>query len=165
MTAFNKKKTDEEDEDWMATYADAITLILCFFVILISVAEPSQAKFEDVKKGMMSEFSTNAESMESPFTLMEESFMEIIDSNNMEMTMAVGKTDRGILLELSSGAFYKPGSAEFKEEAIPVLEEVVEAIVSFSFDYPEYKVEVEGHTDDDPIHTAVFPSNWELSAG
>ncbi len=163
--AYTPKKREEENEDWMATYADAITLLLCFFVILISIAEPSQARFEEVKKGMMSEFAGDLMSIEAPFSQMEAEFYQVMEQNDMEQFMGVGQTDKGIMLELSSGAFYKPGSAKFKPEAIPVLEGVVEAIVNFAFDYPEYKVEVEGHTDDDPIASAIFPSNWELSAG
>ncbi len=157
-------KKNEEDNEWMMTYADAITLILCFFVIIISISEPSQEKFEEAKQSMMSEFVPEDEEISTPFESMADDFYHIIEQNQLHMQMGVGKTDKGVMLELSSGAFFKPGSAEFKPEAIPILEEAVKAIVNFSFDYASYKIETEGHTDDAPIATNQFPSNWELSA-
>ena len=71
--------------------------------------------------------------------------------------------DKGITIELASSAFYKPGSADFRQEAIIVLEKISEMLIAPK--YMAYYVEVEGHTDDDPINTARFPSNWELSTG
>lgn len=162
---FQRKHTgDDSDDDWMATYADAITLILCFFVIIISISEPSQEKFEEAKKAMMGEFVSEEEVISTPFETMAEDFFHIVEKNNLHLQMGVGRTERGVLLELSSGAFYQPGSAEFRPEALPILEEAVKSIVNFSFDYASYKVEVEGHTDSSPIHTEKFPSNWELAA-
>lgn len=165
MSTFRKKHEEPEDEGWLLTYADAITQLMCFFLILLSVSEPVQSKFEDVKKGMQEEFSSKEDVLVStPFNTMEDTLFTIVEKNNLHQHMAVGKTDKGVVLELSSGAFYQSGSAEFKPEAIPILEETVKAIVNFSMDFKEYKIEVEGHTDNVPIASAKFPSNWELAA-
>ena len=86
----------------------------------------------------------------------------IIHINALEKVMSVEEDDDGITLELSSGAFYHPGSAKFKREAIPVLEEV--SLILRDFDYDAYEINIEGHTDDVPISSKTYPSNWELSA-
>lgn len=155
-----KKRAEEpEDESWMATYADAITLLLCFFVILLSVSEPKQSKFEEVKEGFMSEFTT--EEVETPFTDVFEAFQSIIAENEMERDMVVEEDDEGITLEFSSSSFYESGSAQFKPEGIPILEGIALELVGFEYD--KYHIEIEGHTDDVPISTPLYPSNWELS--
>ena len=66
-----------------------------------------------------------------------------------------------ITLELDSGAFFRPGSAELVAQAIPFLEQVYDEIATPL--YKDFNITVEGHTDDEPISTDRFPSNWELS--
>jgi len=150
----------EADEDWMTTYSDVVTLLLCFFVILISVSEPKQSELEKVRAQFMSAFVESE--VESPFTQLREQVETMIEEQQIEQDMSVEETDKGLVLELSSASFYEPGSAEFRKEALPVLQGL--ATILNDFDYEDYLVEVEGHTDDVPIKTAKFPSNWELSA-
>jgi chemotaxis protein MotB len=62
---------------------------------------------------------------------------------------------------LSGGAFFQPGTAKLYDDAIPVLDKISQIIKAPKFDF--YNIEVGGHSDDAPIHTEQFPSNWELS--
>ena len=161
MSGFKKKKPDEGvDEEWMTTFCDVISLLLCFFVILLSVSEPKQSELEKVRAQFMSAFVESE--VESPFTELMQQVEMMIQEQQMESEISVEETDKGLVLELSSGSFFKPGSAEFQEEAIPVLKDL--ATILNDFDYEDYLVIVEGHTDDVPIKTAKFPSNWELSS-
>lgn len=165
MSLFYKKPPEPEDEGWLITYADAITQMMCFFVLLLSISQPIQSKFEEAKKGMVEEFAPEEkEPVKTPFTGMQQQFFTIIEKYNKQLDMGVGQTDKGIFLEIGSGTFFTPGSAEFKPEALPLLEDIVKAIVNFSFDVADYSIQVEGHTDDSPISSVQFPSNWELSA-
>ncbi len=156
-----KRKVSDEDEDWMTTFSDVVTLLLCFFVILISISEPKQSELEKVRAMFMSAFVEHE--IESPFTDLMEQVESLIEERELEQEMSVEETEKGLMLELSSSSFYESGSAEFREEAIPILMDLV--VLLNDFDYEDYLVEVEGHTDDVPISTARFPSNWELSAG
>ena len=165
MSVFRKKHEEPEDEGWLMTYADAITQLMCFFLLLLSVSQPIQSKFEEAKKGMKEEFSgKEQENKKEPFIQMEENLTAIIDRNKMNMEMGVGKTDKGVQLELANAAFFKPGSAEFTPDAEAVLEEIVKAVVNFALDFSDYQIAVEGHTDDTQVSNATYPSNWELSA-
>lgn len=162
MSGFKNKKPQQEfEEDWLTTFSDVISLLLCFFVILISVSEPKQSELEKVRAMFMSAFVEHE--VESPFTELQQKMEQMIEEKMLEEQMSVEETDKGLVLELSSGSFFEPGSATFREEARPVLEEL--ALMLNDFDFEDYLVEVEGHTDDVPIKTAKFPSNWELSAG
>jgi len=66
-------------------------------------------------------------------------------------------------LELDGGAFFKPGSADLTDQAVPVLKSIHEELASPI--YQSFNISIEGHTDDDPINSLKFPSNWELSSG
>ncbi|MCC7259429.1 MAG: flagellar motor protein MotB [Alphaproteobacteria bacterium] len=156
----HRKKAEASTEDWMGTFADTITLILAFFVILLSVSEPKQKKFEEVKQGMQQEFS--GEAVATPFVDMYKSMEAIVASNNMQRNAAMEETDRGIRLEFDSASFFGSGSADLTKEARKVLDDLAVALRDFT--YADYIVEIEGHTDDIPIHSARFPSNWDLSA-
>lgn len=160
MSFHKSHKHEEAEENWLMSYADMITLLICFFVIMLSLMTMKQSESEDVEQQIKEAFSGQVS--EKPFTKLLEKIMVLIETKQMESDVSVEETDRGLVLELSSGSFFKPGSAEFKQEAVPLLKDL--AVILGDFDYEDYLVEVEGHTDDVPIHTAKFPSNWELSS-
>jgi chemotaxis protein MotB len=84
--------------------------------------------------------------------------------NGMTHQESVGQTqlkiqERGIVISFSSSLFFSPGSAGLKPDSFDVLNKVAESLVKSG-----RIVHVEGHTDNQPINSAVYPSNWELSA-
>lgn len=158
--AFKRKpKKQAEQEDWMTTYADAITLLLCFFVIILNVAEPKPSAYEALREAFMQEFST--EKPGTPFSDIYDRFESIVDVNQLEEDVSVEETDRGVMLEFNSASIFAPGSADILPRAEPTLDDIIQQVVSFEYD--GFGIEVEGHTDDEPINTLQFPSNWELS--
>jgi chemotaxis protein MotB len=161
MTQRGKKKEVHEDESWLLTYADFITLLMCFFVIILSMSEPKQADVE-LLQDALEEFNKNTADKAKPFNDLFDNLQVLIAEMQMESAISVEKTNRGVLLELSASSFYDPGSANFRPEAIPVLEKMAKVLASF--DYEDYLCQIDGHTDDAPIQTPQFPSNWELSA-
>ncbi len=68
---------------------------------------------------------------------------------------------KGIEMEFASSTFYLAGSADINPNAQPIIDKVTGAIKNI--DYYNFNVDIEGHTDNIPIHTLRFPSNWELS--
>ena len=65
---------------------------------------------------------------------------------------------RGLTVTLAEAGFFSPGSSTIESEALPVVRAIAEKLLELP-----YSVRVEGHTDNIPIKTAKFPSNWELS--
>ena len=68
----------------------------------------------------------------------------------------------GVTLDLEADTFFNKGSAKLKEAAYPILRKLAATLKEPR--YSLFRFEVQGHTDDDPIHTEQFPSNWELSS-
>jgi len=152
---------EEESEDWMTTYADAITLLMAFFVMMLTFAKydmPAYQKAAAAIKGQIG----GAEQEATPTELLKIDLTDVVFNMQADQVVDVQTDDKGIVIELASSAFYKPGSATIRAQAIPLLKTMGEMLMAPRYRF--YTVEVAGHTDDDPIHTARFPSNWELSA-
>lgn len=150
---------EEEAEDWLTTYADAITLLMAFFVMLVSFSKIDIPTFEKVAAGIKNELGKR--DTQSPISLLKIDVQDTVYQQQADQAVNVESTDKGISIELLSSAFYKPGSAEIREQAIPVLTKIFESLNGEK--YQLYFTDVEGHTDDIPIHTDRYPSNWELS--
>lgn len=161
MPAPKPKKKEEEKEDWLVTYADAITLLMAFFVMLLTFAEYDIPAFEEAAAAIAEQVGGRQET--TPTLELQIAIQDVTFNMQADQVVNVTKDKKGLVIELASNAFYKPGSAEILEQAKPVLEGIVKTIAAPRYDF--YLVEVEGHTDDDPISTERFPSNWELSVG
>ncbi len=156
-----KKKPGDSADDWIITYADAITLLLAFFILLMSFSTIDANKYETAAVSIKNEFGNRDEV--STLSTLKVDMDDVIYELEAEDVVTVGADRQGLVIELDSNAFYRPGSVEILETAVPTLRKIAEVLVSPR--YLSLQVEAEGHTDDDPIHTERFPSNWELSAG
>ncbi|NQU59760.1 MAG: OmpA family protein [Rhodospirillales bacterium] len=158
--AMQQKQFEEDKEDWLITYADAITLLMAFFVMLLTFSKFDIPAFEEAAAAIKSNLSGRQET--SPIQLLRIDVQDVVYNMQADQVVKVRTDNKGVVIDLSSSAFYVPGSADIREEAVPVLEKLTQALLAPR--YQLYVVEVEGHTDDDPINTDAFPSNWELSA-
>ncbi|HAA91563.1 MAG: hypothetical protein CMM48_02190 [Rhodospirillaceae bacterium] len=158
-----KAKIEEPLDDWLITYADAITLLLAFFVILISFSKIDVQTFEKVTAEIKKEI-RKEEKVERPIFSLFNNLQSILDGSpsiiqeNSEVTF----DDEGVVLEFNGKAFFKSGSADLLPEAQKIMATIAEEMGNPT--YAKYFLDVEGHTDDIPIRTRRFPSNWELSA-
>jgi chemotaxis protein MotB len=154
------KKSDEaEQEAWLITYADAITLINLFFLLLLSMASFDPAKFQEAAEGITRDIAKKEYT--APISLLKAEVQDIAYEAQADQAVNVESSGRGLSIELSSGAFYRPASAEIRDEAVPVLTKIAETLKAPRYAY--YMFSVEGHSDDVPISTPRYPSNWELS--
>ncbi|HEY9079812.1 flagellar motor protein MotB [Magnetovibrio sp.] len=152
---------EPEDEEWLTTYADAITLLMAFFVMLVSFSKIDLPLFEEVMSGIQQEIGMGA-AKETTTSEVKTKIEEVVFQIGMEQMVEVQKDTQGVTIEMANAGFFKPGTADIKEEAIPLIYEWGKLLTKEEYKY--FLIEVEGHTDDDPIHTAMFPSNWELSS-
>lgn len=153
---------EPEDESWLLTYGDAMTLILTFLVLLLSVSQIDQSKYEQVVESMQTGLGGQATADVSNFEQLKIDVTEISKQNND--AVEVTRDPMGVTLELASNDLFLVGSADIQPEAMKIVDQIADKIIAFGADYKNYQVEIEGHTDDVPISTLRFPSNWELSA-
>ena len=183
-----KRKKVEEHEPgapgWMVTYGDMMSLLLTFFVLLLSFATLEERKVKEAissLKGALGVLPQSRSQQAVPDPLpprivkpvrneaVEKEIKKLrreLRSQGLERQVQVGEREEGILnIRLSSSLLFRSGSAEILPSAYPVLEDVSELLREHMAHY-DSDVRVEGHTDDVPISPTlaqVFPTNWELS--
>ncbi len=149
----------EERVEWIYTYGDMVTLLLCFFVLLFAMSKTNEEKFKAVAasfRGGPPASPYMFTGAPSPMDTIENSMKKSdISSEVRDITV----DDRGIAVSLSDAALFEAGSA------IPTKtgEETIEKFARILYAIPN-NVVIEGHTDNTPIKTKFYPSNWELSA-
>lgn len=155
------REEEAVNEDWLATYADAITLLMAFFVMLVSFSKVELPIFEKVQAGIAEQIGKRE--VIRPTQVLETDLQDIVFNMGLDSAVDVSTDDEGILMELGGGSFFHPGSANLTRDAVLFLKDIGDLLKEPR--YLGFQVEVAGHTDDSPISTPRFPSNWELAAG
>ncbi|MFO7595094.1 MAG: flagellar motor protein MotB [Desulfocurvibacter africanus] len=180
------RRTQEEAPEegapgWMTTFADMMSLLLCFFILLLSFSSMDVAKYEKVLGSLKYAFGVQRTPSDSEFASppgVSQELSENLSADQKDILglvlvlrklvhqdvdvkdLAVVSSDRnGALLRVQAGAMFDPGSAALKPEAVKIIDKAVTILKERNF-----SVVIRGHTDSHIVHSAQFPSNWELSA-
>jgi len=181
----SKKKHEEHEnhERWLVSYADFITLLFAFFVVMYSISSVNEGRFRTVSESIKAALNpiVSPAVTPTPFQVGNNRPTTIvpnmIPSRDMAMRRlqqtlkslpvpirpeAVQVTEPGdstIVLSLPELVLFESGAATLRAEALPFLQALAEALIEL-----DRQVKVQGHTDNVPMRSAQFPSNWELSA-
>jgi chemotaxis protein MotB len=155
-----KTISEENTDSWLMSYADMITLLMCFFIIFVSVSEPKKEKFSVITEGLANKF--GSVDLSTPFEGVFRAMQTVIETRQVFRDVAIAKSENSIDMELSASAFFERDSAKLSEEKLPVLAELADSLKTVSF--MDYRITVEGHTNDVEVNTPIYPSNWELSS-
>jgi len=167
----------EGESEWLATFADLSTLLLCFFVLLFSISSIDNKKFrsimnevrfslgnvvpmtalehEEVKDGgdavvnLLPKQKTVASELE-----------QIISDEKLSSSTVVDMGDGEALLRIGGKVMFESASADINPRALTALDKIIDIALK----YPQYYLDIKGHTDNLPISAGKFLSNWELSA-
>ncbi len=197
-----KKKHPEHvnHERWLVSYADFITLLFAFFVVMFAASNSDEKKAGQVAQAVQVAFKEmaifrpagkmiplydegglpsdsqhvignshsafdatqfvasgkagEAKSVEELRNQLEGTLKEELANNSIHMS----EDARGLTISLAEAGFFGPGSAVMPPTALAVIDRIAATLQPLGA-----AIRVEGHTDNTPIHTAQFPSNWELS--
>ncbi len=175
-----KRRKDEKSNvgNWLTTYSDMVTLLLCFFVLLFSFSEIDAQKFRSI----MSSFQGGAGVLEGGTTLDLEKDLELseglleedlenlkgileeyADSVGLGEEIILSVEERGLVVRFMDSVLFDSGKADLKPESKKILKNVADILNREEF--KDKLIKVEGHTDTDPIiYSKKYPTNWELSA-
>jgi chemotaxis protein MotB len=177
-----KKKAEEHEnhERWLVSYADFITLLFAFFVSMYAISSVNEGKFRIMSEALAIAFNpslyTSTKMQEGPRFVQEQKshmsqeFKDMHTNNFQKLQTALKNLekdkkltllmdDQKITIRISESTLFGPGTDELVPEAVAVLDEVAFALR----DIPN-NIRIEGHTDNIPINTERFPSNWDLSS-
>ncbi len=150
----------EEDQEWLLTYSDMITLLLAFFAMLIAVSQTDIALWEQMKQGMRSDVA-GKEKVETPLAEIKIDLDSLLLEERNQGLVGIVLDKNGIVLSFNSSSLYNSGEAVLLHSGERIITKVTQALNVLG--YYQFRVDVEGHTDNVPINTPRFPSNWELS--
>lgn len=178
MTRKKKSKADDQHEDthrWIVSYADFITLLFAFFVVMYAISSVNISKYKSLSEGLNSAFNEKdkhrsikqtSDEADGPVDLKslggdKQNFdaMNLALSRLQDSTFKVNNQDGWLSVDMKAAGMFQSGSAEINAVAMIKLMEVADAIKGFN-----YPIFVEGYTDNIPITSPQFPSNWDLSA-
>jgi len=187
----------EEDDDgggdegapaWVMTFADLVTLLMVFFILLFAMGTIEEKKWRQIKESLRHALGVETipeagirEGLEVRKSELDENAVTAVDEvgamvakeveqiiseveefvfkNELAGQVQVASDERGAVITIADVVLFSPGQARMTPQGKEVIRQTFRLLNQF-----RYKVKIEGHTDDAPIHTERFPSNWELSA-
>ena len=156
-------KKEEPKQGWLLTYADMMTLLFAFFVMMYSMSSPDPVKMSQIQDAMQKEAGKEG-TIQSQHEIKQE-FEKIVEELDIQDVANVIEDPRGVALEMEGDICFSSGSTEIKPTLKAVLNTAAKKILSNEQDYR--MVIIEGHTDNAPIPQQlkkIYPTNWELSA-
>lgn len=192
-------ETAEHHDRWMVSYADFVTLLFAFFVVMYSISSVNKGKYETFSESLdvalfhndklvkeaepiqVGAIPTTIQPIELPNLItvtaeerelseeimaekrrlreVSKQFENVLQPFVESQLVGIKQHDFWVELEMNSELLFASGKAELSAKALPVLEKVAEVVR----DVPNV-INIEGYTDDVPISTGIYPSNWDLSS-
>jgi chemotaxis protein MotB len=192
MMMRNRRKSDRSrvnQERWLVSYADFITLLFAFFVVLYAFSKADQKKQSEMAAAVNTALQslsvlpgaahTASRTTQAPEAMnaflnvevlspakarddleqMRHQLIQTLSKEISQQSISVEMTREGLVISLREAGFFNSGSATPRPESLPILGQIADKL-----NRSPYEMRVEGHTDNVPIHTAEFDTNWELSS-
>lgn len=188
-----RKHVEEHDnhERWLVSYADFITLLFAFFVVMYALSTVNEGKYRVLSDSMSVAFRNVPLNSSSPMPIavpaplvstqrqnaaakaqevvkqkqrdkmrnVAKDILEVMAPLIEQGKVRVIETSRGVTIEINDSILFSPGQALLQPALVKAMSSIADVLVPTDF-----PITIEGHTDNVPIKTAQFPSNWELSA-
>lgn len=187
-----KKKHDDHDnhERWLVSYADFITLLFAFFVVMYAISSVNEGKYRVLSDSLAAAFRNIVRSAEvvqigprpagriidtpaatppsvrlpgikqqrEQMSHLAQDILKVLEPLVKEKQVRVTQNRFGVAVEINASVLFAPGQAALAPGSEKALRAVAQVLK-----HDRHAIRVEGHTDDIPINTPSFPSNWELS--
>ncbi len=179
---------DHDNHDrWLISYADFITLLFAFFVVMYAISAVNENKYRMLAGSLGSAFGKTAANdipvpqlpavalppevrqrtlrqqqaieEQAHMTAVAGTLLDVMAPLVKEGKVRVTQSRRGVSIEINANVLFSPGRADLEPRSLAVLRAVAEKLKNEPFN-----LEITGHTDDVPISNSAFASNWELSA-
>ncbi|HOB19094.1 MAG TPA: OmpA family protein [Candidatus Atribacteria bacterium] len=189
MSKRKQKNEGSGSPGWMTTYSDLVTLLLTFFVMLFAFSSMDADKFRGLALSLQAALNSKPavfenqkpsgdvpikpivdptptpgddedpdERGESRITIFYKLIKDYIEDEGLDADISLHTNKRGVIIEINEHVLFDPGKAVLKESSKAFLDRLVPLLVSF-----DNNIIVEGHTDDVPMTSPDYPTNWELS--
>jgi chemotaxis protein MotB len=168
----------EFNNNWLITYSDMITILLCFFIIFFLFTSEELTSLHTVKESLNNQLDVLSnenknlkmknENLAAQLfglhkngtdpTATSDDFMTFLEKNNLQNQVDVIENERGLLIRFRDSVLFQSGKAGISQDGYLLLDKIGEQLQQVN-----NNIIVEGYTDNVPIRTKEYPSNWELS--
>lgn len=174
----------ENEERWLLTYSDMITLLFVLFVVMYAISNTDVRKFVALAESMQAAFNTDVLQGQQPVTIMsgaetvpmnqtydagsgvvatdfrtiQATLQDYAISQGLGGEVEVGRIPEGIVIRLNDALLFSPGRANLNAQAQAVVQQVAGIVRPLP-----NAIRVEGDTDDQPPDGGLYPDNWQLS--
>ncbi|RKY56941.1 MAG: flagellar motor protein MotS [Candidatus Neomarinimicrobiota bacterium] len=152
-------KGGEEQEPWLVTYSDLMTLLMTFFVLLFAMSTIDPVKLEQFGDSVGKALGKKKEAQKFSLAEIYKEVVNVVEEENLKDVIKVETSARGVAIKIPSEISFSSGSADLDPRIFPILNKFEPMIKKSVF-----PIAIEGHTDNVPIFSDIYPSNWELSA-
>lgn len=158
---------DGDKDRYLITYADLITLLLGLFIILYAMSNIDVNKYKGVVSALGNIFgnessgnvlNSSSSIIPKPSDKLAEDLYRLVERYNYENSIRLEENERGVTIHILDDILFPPGRATLNENSKTVLNRLADVIRTLPND-----IRIEGHTDNIPINTPQYPSNWHLS--
>ena len=180
------QRQSDNHERWLVSYADFITLLFAFFVVMYALSSVSEGKYRVLSDSLVSAFGSKVIERVPPAAQalppvlpprritkpsgmhdrqreqmrgIAQNILGVLDSLVRDGQVKVTQSNRGIAVEINASVLFASGQAQLRADSGRALQRVARVLAA-----SDQAIEVEGYSDDTPISTSQFPSNWELSS-
>ncbi|AXJ00394.1 chemotaxis protein MotB [Cyclonatronum proteinivorum] len=159
------RPTDDNEgftnESWQTSFLDIFMLLLAFFIILAGLARYDMRIFDDDARGLRSLIQGTMR-VQTPIDELRFDMQDALSAEIGSQMLQLDSDRDEMRLSFTDARFFETARAELLPEGKALIDRIMEVMAELKF--YQYYIDVEGHTDNRPISTLQFPSNWELSA-
>ncbi|MFI3156070.1 MAG: OmpA family protein [Methylococcaceae bacterium] len=158
---FTVARNGEDQDDWMLSFVDLITLLMGCFVIMYTLKSADVSKHEKMSQSIHEAVGDvrpdKTEKLD--YTGFYQNIDEYIKSEGLDAGTQIRLTKTGVEISTEGSLLFEPGSADLNNNSQNLITKIATSLM-----HEPFFIQVEGHTDSAPISTAQYPTNWELSA-
>jgi chemotaxis protein MotB len=164
----HQQHEEHNEEGWLVSYADLMTLLMGLFVILFSMSNMDKKKYEQMTEELSKQFQETAAKEPppppppAPSTNLAAQLKDTLIHAGLDTKQVdIQSDENGVTISLRGSSFFESGSVTLAPAGAGFVEQVGRSLLA---QHLPFEARIEGHTDDTPMNSAVFPSNWELSS-
>lgn len=154
-------ETSGDEEPWLVTYSDMMTLLMTFFVLMFSMSTIDPVKLESFGDSINKALGGTQKKKTEQYSMKQiyQQVSAVIEQEKLKGVIEVETSPRGVSIKIPSSISFASGSANLDPRIYPILDKFIPMMLQSKF-----PIAVEGHTDNVPIKSPIYPSNWELSS-
>jgi len=158
LPQIKKSKVKKAEALWLMSFSDMSMILIAFFILQLSYSKVDKKKYDNIQTAMNAKI---VEKKDDNLKVLNDKLLKELKKQKLDQSASVQLNANGLAVEFKDGLLFGSGSAKSNQKFVETVGAVMKLIAAAP---DRYHVVIEGHTDDTPMRSKDYPSNWELSA-